>query len=87
MLATGFSVAGIRRSILSEQVAILATGVITGVVSAIVATLPSLIDNPDIPWFFLTSMAVLIIFTGLAVLMLSLGNITASSLSKSLRKE
>ncbi len=87
MLATGFSVAGIRKSILREQVAILVTGVITGVVSAIVATLPSLIDNPDIPWLFLAGMAVAIIFTGITVLMLSLGSITAVSLSQCLRKE
>ena len=53
MLATGFSVKRIRRMILSEQMLILFAGIISGVISAIVATLPSLKNSPDIPWFFL----------------------------------
>ena len=87
MLATGFSVSGIRKSILHEQFAILSAGVITGVVSAIVATLPSLLDNPDIPFLFLAAMVAAITGTGFMVLLLSLGNITTSSLSQCLRKE
>jgi len=87
MLATGFSVSGIKMLIFKEQTALLAAGVITGVISATVATLPSLIDNPEIPWLFLAGMVVAIIVTGITVLMLSLGNITESSLSQCLRKE
>jgi putative ABC transport system permease protein len=87
MLATGFSVSLIKKMIFKEQTALLAAGVITGVFSATVATLPSLIDNPEIPWLFLSGMVVAILVTGITVLMLSLGNITASSLSQCLRKE
>ena len=87
MLATGFPVKKIKRMILSEQVLILFAGVSSGVISAIVATLPSVKENPDIPWLFLILMVLAIIITGLAALILSVKSITGESLTASLKKE
>ena len=87
MLATGFPVKKIRRMILSEQLLILFAGVTTGVISAIVATLPSLRNSPDIPWIFLFLMVFAIIITGLAALIFSVRAVTGDSLTASLRKE
>ena len=87
MLATGWPVKRIRRMILSEQVLILFAGVSTGLFSAIIATLPSLTNSPDIPWLFLTVMVSSIIFIGLFVLMVAIKEITSNSLISSLKKE
>jgi len=87
MLATGFSVKRIRRMILSEQMLILFAGITSGVISAIVATLPSLTNSPDIPWFYLFIMVLAIIITGLITLILSVRSITIDSLTASLKKE
>ncbi|MCX6326811.1 MAG: FtsX-like permease family protein [Bacteroidia bacterium] len=87
MLATGFPVKKIRRMILSEQMLILFAGVSSGVVSAIVATLPSLTNSPDVPWLFLLLMVLAIIITGLVALVLSVRAVTNDSLTSSLKKE
>jgi len=87
MLATGFSVRKIRRMILSEQMLILFTGITSGILSAIVATLPSLKSSPDIPWIYLIIMVVAIIITGITVLLFSVRSVTIDSLTSILRKE
>lgn len=87
MLATGFSLKKIRRMILSEQMLILLAGVSTGILSALVATWPSLRNKPDIPWIFLTLMILSILLTGIFVLLISLRSITDNSLIDSLKKE
>jgi len=87
MLATGFPVKNIRMLILSEQIKILFAGVTAGVISAIIATLPSVTMSPDIPWLFLISMVLAILVTGLAALIISVRTVTNDSLTVSLRKE
>ena len=87
MLATGFPVKKIRRMIMSEMVMILFAGVLTGVISAIIATLPSLTNSPDIPWLFLMLMVIAIIITGLVALVVAVKEITNDSLTSSLKKE
>ena len=87
MLATGFPVKKIRRMILSEMVLILFAGVLTGVISAIIATLPSLTNSPDISWLFLMLMVIAIIITGLVALVVAVKEITNDSLTSSLKKE
>jgi ABC-type antimicrobial peptide transport system permease subunit len=87
MLATGFKVKKIRKLILLEQMFILLAGMTSGVVPAIIATLPSLKNNTDIPWIYLISMVVSIFFTGLAALLFSLQSVTSNSLTTSLKKE
>jgi ABC-type antimicrobial peptide transport system permease subunit len=87
MLATGFTVKKIRRIILSEQMVILFAGVTSGVISAIVATLPSVTNSPDISWLFLILMVLAIIITGLVALVYSVRAVTNDSLTASLKKE
>ena len=87
MMATGFPVSKIRRIILSEQIVILFAGVTCGVISAIVATLPSLTSSADIPWLFLILMVMAILITGLAALVYSIRAVTTDTLTGSLRKE
>ncbi|MCX6254007.1 MAG: FtsX-like permease family protein [Bacteroidia bacterium] len=87
MLATGFPVKKIKRIILSEQMLILFAGVTSGIVSALFATMPSVINSPDIPWVFLILMILAIIITGLTVLAVSVRSVTFDSLTVSLKKE
>jgi len=87
LLATGFPVKRIKRIILSEQILILFAGVTSGVISAVVATLPSLTNSADIPWLFLGVMVSAIIITGLTVLIISVRSVSNESLISSLKKE
>ena len=76
MLATGFNVKMIRGMILSEQLLILFAGVSTGIVSAIVATLPSVKNSPELPWLFLCLMIICMVITGFVALALSVRSVT-----------
>jgi putative ABC transport system permease protein len=87
MLAAGFTFKRIRRIILSEQILILLAGVLSGVISAIVATLPTIKRSQNVPWFFLLVMVFIITITGLITLFLSVRAISRDSLTASLRKE
>lgn len=87
MMAVGFSESSIRRTIFREQILILAAGVLTGLVSAIIATLPSLGSGSDVPWISLSAITLAIIITGIITLFVSLRRITRESLISSLRKE
>ena len=87
MLATGFSIKKIRKIILSEQMLILSAGVTTGVISALIATLPSITSNPEIPYLFLLLMISGIFISGLTTLTLSVRVVTTYSLTESLKKE
>ena len=87
MLATGFKVKRIRKLILTEQMFILLAGMTSGIIPALVATLPSLKNNSDIPWFYLISMIIVIFCTGYGVLLFSMRSVTNNSLTVSLKKE
>ena len=87
MMATGFSVNDIRKIIFREQVRILLTGIFIGLISAFLATIPSLISGSEIPWKSITVMIILILLAGLAALTLSLKIITWESLISNIRKE
>jgi len=87
MLATGFSFRRIRRIILNEQVLILIAGITSGLISAIIATLPSIKGNQDIPWLYLILMILVITLTGFTAIILSVRSISSQSLISSLKKE
>jgi len=87
MLATGFTIKRIQKNILSEQILILFAGVVSGVLSAIVATLPSLISGQEIPWLYLLLMVIVISLTGLIAIFLSVRSISGPALISSLKKE
>jgi len=87
MLALGFSLKSIRKMIASEQIRILLSGVITGVVSALVATSSSLTGNLDISLNTVMVFIVVTILTGLIIINLSTRAVKGESLKKDLRKE
>jgi putative ABC transport system permease protein len=87
MLATGFTVRRIRRIIFTEQILILFAGITTGIISAIVATLPSVISSPYIPWMFLSVMIIAVTATGIVTLFVTVRGITVTSLMIDLKKE
>jgi len=73
--------------ILSEQILILFAGISSGIISAIVATLPSIINSPDIPWLFLILMILATMITGLFALFIAIRSVTNDSLTASLKIE
>jgi putative ABC transport system permease protein len=87
MLAVGFSLDKIRKMIFSEQLLILFGGVSTGIISALVASLPSIKNYTDIPWFLMGLMILVIISAGLAALLISIRSVTKDSLITGLKKE
>ncbi len=87
MLAEGFSLRSIRRMIFSEHVIILIAGIITGLVSALVATRPSLINDAGLPWLTIIIMILLILATGITALLLSVRSVKTDALISRIRRE
>ena len=87
MLATGFTLARIRKMIIWEQLIILIAGLTTGFFSAVIATLPSVSGSSEVPWTLLLAMLFSIVLVGLVALFVSAKYVTSSSLTSSLRKE
>jgi putative ABC transport system permease protein len=87
MLAIGFPFRAIKKMILSEQIKILFAGITSGVLSALVATLPSIQRSSEVPWILLSVMILSIAATGLTALLLSVRSITVNSLTVCLKKE
>lgn len=87
MLATGYSNGTLRNMIFKEQMNILAAGILTGLISAIIATMSSLKTGSEIPWAFLAIMIISVFLTGLIALSISVRAIKSDSLISSLRKE
>jgi ABC-type antimicrobial peptide transport system permease subunit len=87
MMAAGFSVKSIRRIIFGEYTRILAAGTFIGLVSALIATRPSIQNNSDIPWITITVMICMVIITGLTALAISVKTIKKDDLITRIRKE
>lgn len=87
MLSLGFTPARIRKITLSEQIIILVAGILSGVVSAIIATLHSIKGSNEIPWFYLSVIVTVIFLTGLLTLFISMRSIRSEKLISSLRAE
>ncbi|MGB4292345.1 MAG: FtsX-like permease family protein [Bacteroidales bacterium] len=87
MLATGFMVKKIRKILLKEQITILIAGVITGSLSALVSTLPSVEKSTDIPLVSILTIIVAIIFTGITALLFAIRSVDKNYLISALRKE
>ena len=87
MLATGFSFRKIRRMVFSEQVMILFAGVVSGIIPAVIATLPSIRGARDVPWVYLSVMVLAISVTGLLAVFISLRAFSEESLITALKKE
>lgn len=87
MMATGFSVKRIRSMIFRDHSLILVAGILTGVVSALLATRPSIAGNASIPWTTIAGMIFLILLTGLAALAISVRSVKKDDLIARIRKE
>ncbi len=87
MMATGFSINDIRKIIFGEQARILLTGIIIGLISALISTLPSIISGTEIPWINIMVMILLILITGLITLAISIKTITENTLIANIRNE
>lgn len=87
MMATGFSEKSIRRIVFGEHLRILLAGIVIGVISALIATRPSISNNADIPWKPIYVMIGLVILTGLTALAISVRSIGKDSLISRIRKE
>jgi putative ABC transport system permease protein len=87
MLATGYTLKRVRRMVITEQTEIISAGILTGIISALVATFPSLTGGSDVPLLFLLIMIVLIFVTGFIAIAASVRVIKNDSLISNLRRE
>lgn len=87
LLAEGFSLRSIRRMIFNEHLKILVAGMVTGLVSALVATRPSLVNVAGLPWKTIMVMILLILATGISALLVSVRSVKTDSLISRIRKE
>jgi putative ABC transport system permease protein len=87
MMATGYTTRQIRKLLLKDQSLILFWGVLTGTVSGLIATLPSLSSGSEMPWDIITAMILMIIAAGLITILLSIRTVRSSSLIIQLRRE
>lgn len=87
MMAAGFRLGRIRKMIISDQLIILFAGISSGIISAFVATLPSLRTNREIPWIFLLIITILIALAGYSAIIFSLRTLSSESLTQALKRE
>ncbi len=87
MMAAGYSVKSIRRIIFGEHARILLAGILTGIISSLLATRPSIINDSEIPWKTIAVMVVLVLITGFTALIVSIRNIKSHTLITNIRKE
>ena len=87
MLAEGFSVNAIRKIIFEEHAVILLAGILTGIISALVATRPSIMSDSELPWKTIGLMILLVLITGLTALAVSTRAIKKDTLITKIRKE
>lgn len=87
MMAAGFSMKSIRRIVFAEHARILLAGVLIGLISALIATRPSIMNDADIPWKTVGVMICLVLITGLAALSVSVRTISRDILINRIRRE
>jgi ABC-type antimicrobial peptide transport system permease subunit len=87
MAATGFSQGKIRNLILRDQIVILIWGILTGTLSGLTATVPSIMSGNEIPWNVILVMVVLITAIGFIALAMSIKSVRNEVLIEQLRKE
>ena len=85
--ATGFTESRIRKLILKDQMIILFWGVLTGTLSGLTATIPSIMSGNEMPWKAIMIMILSIFVIGSTVLYLSVRSISSKTLISQLRRE
>ncbi len=87
LLATGFSPARIRKSIQAEHNFILIAGIIAGSIPALVATLPSLLLETQVPAGLLLIFIALVFIVGSGTILISVRSLVSAQLVATLRSE
>jgi putative ABC transport system permease protein len=87
MMAAGFPLSTVRRIIFDDHALILLAGILTGLISALVATRPSIMNYAGIPWKTIAVMIVLILITGFTALAVSVRAIKKDTIISGIRKE
>jgi putative ABC transport system permease protein len=87
MISCGFRIVDIRRIIFKEQAYILFAGIITGILSGLVATSSSVSSFREIPWDSIAIITLAIATTGVFSLLVSLKGIRQNSLIAELSRE
>jgi ABC-type antimicrobial peptide transport system permease subunit len=87
MTAAGYPARRIRKLLLKDHLIILAWGLLTGFVSALCASWPSVKSGSDLPWTLILVMLVLTFAVGLFTLLLSVTQVNKVKLIEILRRE
>ncbi|HUX97600.1 MAG TPA: ABC transporter permease [Bacteroidales bacterium] len=87
LMAAGYKSSRISAYIIIDQLIVLVWGIITGTVSAIIATLPSLRNSDVMSYKLLLIMIIAILLTGLAILYLSVNKVKRTNLLDQIRKD
>ena len=87
MSATGFKIRSVRRSLLKDLTITMCAGIITGIIPALIATMPSVQANNGMPLLTMLLMIVSIFLTGMIILLVSVKQVKNEALIVALRKE
>ncbi|MCX6329520.1 MAG: hypothetical protein NTZ85_08430 [Bacteroidia bacterium] len=87
MMASGYTQNKIKTLIFGDQVLVLLWGILTGTSSGLIATLPSIKGNYEMPWNIILIMIFAILIVGLLTLWLSVRGVNSKKLVIQLRKE
>jgi putative ABC transport system permease protein len=87
MLASGFRMKSIRQTLINDELIIMFWGIVTGSVSALTATLPSLSSGISFPVTTILIMLILISAAGLSAILLVIRGIKQNNLVSQLRLE
>jgi len=87
MIAAGFSLSKVKRMILKEHLYILAAGILAGTIPALIATLPSLISDTQVPFRLLGFFILAVALTGYISIRVTVNRIVREKLTVTLRKE
>lgn len=87
MMATGYTKSRLRMYIIADQIIILFWGIVTGTISALFSTLPSLQGSNKISLNLVFLMILSVFAAGFIVLIISVSKVGRSGLIKQLRKE
>ncbi len=87
MIAAGFSLRRVKKMILKEHLLILSAGILTGTIPALIATIPSLISDTQVPFRLLGLFILAIAFAGYISIRTTVNTIVRKNLTETLRKE
>lgn len=87
LAAIGFTTGKIKKLVIKDQFIVLLSGLITGLTSSVIATIPSLRSSGAVSWLPIITMSILVLITGTIILMVSVKRITRENLLQQLKKD